>query len=110
MKALAYYPLAFALLAVASGAHADARTDYYQRAAARDTASFHALDVDHDGRLTHAEIMGDIDFGPRFVDMDINRDGFVTQEELQRYIREHYGIGDVPAATPPGSATSGGKQ
>ena len=85
-----------ALLAASTLASADERSDYYQRVAARDLASFHELDVDHRGFLTRAEIVGDNDFGPRFTDMDINRDGVVTLEELARYIRLNYGV-DIPA-------------
>ena len=105
MKAWTYYPLAFALLAAAAGARADARSDYYQRAAARDMAAFHDLDVNRSGFLTRNEIVGDNDFGPRFVDMDINRDGVVTLEELQRYIREHYGVESAEPAQKPTTVT-----
>jgi len=97
MKQLMRYAFAMALLTLSTLAAADARSDYYQRRAATDMASFHALDTDHDNRLTRAEVEGDNDFGPRFNDMDINRDGVVTQEELQRYIEQHYGV-SVPAA------------
>ena len=53
--------------------------------------SFRALDVDQNRAVTRAEIQGDLDFGPRFDDMDINRDGVMTMEELQRYLEFHYG-------------------
>lgn len=92
MKLRTYYALALALSALSTAALADARSDYYQRAATTDVASFHALDTDHDNRLTRIEIQGDNDFGPRFNDMDINRDGIVTLDELQRYIVQHYGV------------------
>lgn len=86
------YALALAILALATSAGADPRSDYYQRAAAQDMASFHALDVNHDNMLTRSEIEGDLGFGPRFDDVDINRDGIVTPEEMQRYIEQHYGV------------------
>ena len=85
-----------ALLMPMAAMAADARTDYYQRAADRDTAAFRVLDVNRNGALTRVEIMGDLDFGPRFDDMDINRDGIVTQDELRRYIEQHYGVA-IPA-------------
>jgi hypothetical protein len=85
-----------AFLAVSAHASADERSDYYQRVAARDLASFQALDVNRRGFVTRADIVGDNDFGPRFTDMDINRDGVVTFEELARYIRLHYGV-EIPA-------------
>ena len=95
MKASRFVVLA-ALLAVSALANADERSEYYQRVAARDLASFHALDVDQRGFVTREDIVGDNDFGPRFTDMDINRDGVVTLEELARYVRLNYGV-DIPA-------------
>lgn len=86
------YGLALAILTLATSAAADPRSDYYQRAAAQDMASFHALDINHDNVLTRSEIVGDNNFGPRFDDVDINRDGIVTPEEMQRYIEQHYGV------------------
>ena len=97
MKFTASYAMAIALITLAGHAHADARSDYYQRAAQRDTAAFHALDINHDGMVERSEIIGDNDFGPRFHDMDRNDDGVVTEPELALYMREHYGA-DAPAA------------
>lgn len=98
MKPTACYVMALALLALPGFARADARSDYFQRAAASDTAAFHSLDVNHDGVVSHDEIIGDNDFGPRFNDIDRNRDGVVTQPELALYIRDRYGI-DNPSAS-----------
>ena len=63
MKAFASYAMALALLTITGYACADARSDYYQRAAADDQAAFHALDVNHDGVVERDEIVGDNDFG-----------------------------------------------
>ena len=98
MKRFAHCALLAAALPTAA-LGADERTEYYQRAAERDVASFHALDTNHAGSVTRQDTLGDLDFGPRFTDMDINRDGVVTFEELSRYIRLHYGV-EVPAAKP----------
>jgi hypothetical protein len=93
MRPFGWCALALAwLLLPGVAAAADARTEYYQRAADHDMALFRALDLDHDGALTRIETQGDLDLGPRFDDIDINRDGFVTLEELQRYIALHYGV------------------
>jgi hypothetical protein len=99
VKRLGYYVLALGLLAPLTAVGADARTEYYQRAAERDMTSFRALDVDQNRAVTRAEIQGDLDFGPRFDDMDINRDGVVTMEELQRYLEFHYGVASGAAKT-----------
>jgi hypothetical protein len=90
--------LAAALFAFATVAVADERAAYYQRRAAMDLASFKALDTNNNGFLTRDEIRGDNNFGPRFDDMDINRDNIVTQAELDRYIQLHYGV-DEPGPT-----------
>jgi EF hand domain-containing protein len=104
MKAFRSYPLAIALLVVATCAFADERSAYFQRRADADLAAFKALDVNHDGLLTPDEIRGDNDFGPRFQDIDANGDGVVTQAELARYIHDRYGI-DVPGADKATAAT-----
>ena len=100
MKTSASYAMALALLAITGYAYADARSDYYQRRAADDQAAFHALDINHDGVLERDEIVGSVDFGPRFEDMDRNRDGIVTQSELALYIDQQYGIEVASGAKP----------
>jgi Ca2+-binding EF-hand superfamily protein len=80
------------LVACISGAGANDKADYERRAAANDMTLFQSLDRDKDGRVTLSEAHGDLNLGPRFDDIDINRDGVVTMEELQRYIRQQYGI------------------
>lgn len=104
MKAFRCYPLAIALLVLATGALADERSAYFQRRAEADLAAFKALDVNHDGLVTRDEVRGDNDFGPSFGDMDANGDGVVTQAELARYIRDRYGV-DVPGAEKATAAT-----
>ena len=88
---------AFVLLAACvSGAAANDKLEYDRRAAARDTTLFQSLDRDADGAVTRLEAQGDLNFGPRFDDMDINRDGVVTMAELQRYIEQQYGVQPNP--------------
>ena len=75
-----------------AGATADDKAEYDRRAAARYAMLFQTLDRDADGRVTRAEAQGDLNFSPRFADMDINRDGVVTTAELQRFIALEHGI------------------
>jgi hypothetical protein len=58
---------------------------------------FHALDRNADGAVTRLEAAGDINFLPRFDDMEVDMDGTVTRSELLRYIDQHYGI-PLPAS------------
>ena len=79
-----------ALVTGAALAQVDQRTEYNRRVAARDVALFGQLDRNADGRLTRDEVKGDNDLGPRFDDIDINRDGVITQEELTRFIDANF--------------------
>jgi hypothetical protein len=79
------------LLTCAMGAGADDRSDYNRRAATGDLSLFHSLDRNADGAVTRLEAQGDINFLPRFDDMEVNMDGVITTAELQRYLEQHYG-------------------
>jgi hypothetical protein len=96
--------IVLALSICACAAYADDRSDYNRRAAARDIALFQELDRNGDGVLARDESRADLDLGPRFDDIDINRDGIVTPAELQRYIAQRY---DVQADMPSASAAAG---
>ena len=102
-KSLSTAILLFACACAAGVVNADDKTAYNARVAARDLALFQALDLNGDGMLARAESRGDLDLGPRFDDFDINRDGFVTQQELQRYIAQRYSVqaDAAPAAATP---------
>ena len=80
------------LLACAMGAGADDRSEYNRRAAARDLSLFHSLDRNADDAVTRLEARGDINFLPRFDDMETNMDGVVTMAELHRYLEQQYGV------------------
>jgi plasmid stability protein len=69
----------------------DLRSAYYQRAADHDRALFESLDVDRNGVLSRDETQGDLDLGPRFNDIDVNRDNLITADELRRYVEQRYG-------------------
>lgn len=90
MKSIATHTAMVVLLLSALTAGADDRTLYNERVAARITALFQSLDRNADGVVTREESHGDLNFTPRFADMDINSDDNVTSEELQRYIEQRY--------------------
>ena len=81
----------FLLAAVAASA-ADDKTAYNERAAAGMASLFQSLDRNADGVVTREESRGDLNFTPRFADMDINSDDNVTQQELLRYIEQRYAV------------------
>lgn len=85
------------LISLAMSAGADDRSNYNRRAAGEDVSLFHALDRNADGAVTRLEAAGDINFLPRFDDMEVDMDGTVTRSELLRYIDQHYGI-PLPAS------------
>ena len=80
------------LMACAMSAGADDKSEYDRRAAARDLSLFHSLDRNGDGVVTRLEAHGDVNFLPRFDDMEVNMDGVVTTAELQRYLERQYGV------------------
>lgn len=91
MKWVSRWAVLVLAMACAGGAAADDREDYNRRAATRDVALFHALDRDADGAVTRLEAQGDVNFLPRFDDMETDMNGAVTMAELRRYIEKQYG-------------------
>jgi hypothetical protein len=79
------------LAAWAIGAAADDKSEYDRRAAAHHLSLFQSLDRNADGAVTRLEAQGDINFLPRFDDMEIDMDGVVTTTELRRYLEQRYG-------------------
>ncbi|HSO06110.1 MAG TPA: hypothetical protein VLW45_02665 [Pelomicrobium sp.] len=59
--------------------------EYHQRLAQTDRATFQQLDRNADGRVSRQEATGMVDFVGRFEAMDLNRDGYVSAEELKTY-------------------------
>lgn len=84
------------LSAAVSVVRADDRADYNARAADRLERLFQALDRNADGALTPEESKGDLDLGPRFDDIDVNRNGIMTREELGVYLQRRYGSRPAP--------------
>ena len=60
--------------------------DYAARLADRYRAAFALDDRDKDGKLTRADAMGDVLMETWFNDIDANRDGVITAEELERFL------------------------
>jgi Ca2+-binding EF-hand superfamily protein len=67
--------------------------EYLKRVADHYRAAFAAADTGGKGYITPADVQGDLFLLPVFNAMDINRDGRVTNEELERFL----------AALPPGA-------
>jgi len=65
-------------------AFAQAPADYLKRVADNYRAAFSAYQ--QNGVVTRAAVRGDLFFEPRFDDIDINRDGVITREELERFL------------------------
>ena len=74
----------------AAGTRAQDKAEYDRRGAARYMSLFQSLHRNGDHAVSKLESAGTLDFGPRFDDMDINRDGIVTRVELQRYVESEY--------------------
>ncbi|PZP62858.1 MAG: hypothetical protein DI596_03380 [Azospira oryzae] len=81
---------ALSLLLVAGGTWAQGPEDYYKRLAQQDMALFERYDANGDGRISRSDILGHIDLLARFNDIDINRDGYITREEMQTYVERQY--------------------
>lgn len=79
-----YVPLIAAW--VSTLAVADDRGDYNRRSAERYTAMFHLADTNKDNRVSREEAHGTIELEAHFNDIDIDRDGTITWDELARYI------------------------
>ena len=72
------------LVFAAGTAFAQAPADYLKRVADNYRAAFAAHE--RNGVVTRAAVRGDLFFEPRFDDIDINRDGVITREELDRFL------------------------
>ena len=64
---------------------------YERRSLQNDVELFARLDRDHDGAVSRLEAQGNLDFTVVFDDIDINRNGIVTKDELDRFLALKYG-------------------
>jgi hypothetical protein len=69
---------------------------YNQRAAQTDMSLFRELAGTGNDFLTREGVRGDMRLGPRFDDIDTNRDEIVTQQEMRIYIERKYGVLATP--------------
>ena len=83
---------AVVLLFLRANADAQDRAEYNRRGVARYLEMFQSLDRDGKNAVTRAEAQLDLNFAPSFNDMDINRDGIVTKDELDRFLELQYGM------------------
>ena len=86
------YCVLMILAFIACASRADDRSIYNARAAADLVALFGTLDRNADDRLTRAEATGDLNMEPRFDELDGNRDGVITRQELNDYIVLRYAV------------------
>ncbi len=101
--------VAAAALLLAHSANVGANEDearYNQRAAQTDMSLFRELDRAGNGFLAREDTRGDLNLGPRFDDIDTNRDEIVTLREMQVYIERNYGVfpasgGETTMTKPP---------
>ena len=77
---------------IAMAAVSDDKAQYDRQAAARYGTLFQSLDRNGDGVVTRLEAQGDLNFSPRFDDMDTNRDDKVTVIELQQFVEREHGV------------------
>jgi hypothetical protein len=68
----------------AGTAFAQAPADYVKRVADSYRAAFAVYE--RNGVVTRAQVSGDLFLGPRFDDIDINRDEVITRAELERFL------------------------
>jgi hypothetical protein len=79
----------------------DDKDRYNRRAAQTDMSLFRELDRSGNGLLTRENIKGDMRLGTRFDDIDTNRDGIATQQEMRIYIQQTYGLLPAPESGEP---------
>ncbi|MGN6512411.1 MAG: hypothetical protein ACTHKZ_02395 [Lysobacteraceae bacterium] len=67
-----------------------------QAGAGMSADSFGTLDTDHDGRISSAEAGASANFMGRFKSLDRNGDGYVSQKEFHKGLRDQ----STPTSTP----------
>ena len=81
-----WYSIPLMAACISTLAVADDRADYNRRSAERYIAMFRVADLNKDNVVTVGEAQGTIEMQAHFNDIDTDRDGDITWEELTRYI------------------------
>lgn len=81
-----WYSIPLMAACISTHAVADDRADYNRRSAERYIAMFRLADLNKDNVVTVGEAQGIIELQAHFNDIDADRDGDITWEELTRYI------------------------
>ena len=111
MKTTIYAATALLLSVLCASVPADDDKERYNlRAAQTDMSLFRELDRSGTGLLTREDTRGDIHLGPRFDDIDTNRDGIATPQEMQIYIRQTYGVLPSPESVGPSQGSKRGQK
>ena len=89
MDKLAWHA-ALIVLCLCTTAGAGEREDYNQRSAERFVEMFRTADASNRAAISRDDAATAIELVTRFDDIDINRDGVITREELMRFIDAHF--------------------
>ena len=81
-----WYLITLMAACISTLAVADDRADYNRQSAERYIAMFRLADLNKDNVVIVGEAQGIIELQAHFNDIDTNRDGDITWEELTRYI------------------------
>ena len=81
-----WYLVPLMATSISTHAVADDRADYNRRSAERYVAMFRLADVNKDNVVTAGEAQGIVELQAHFNDIDIDRDGDITWDELMRYV------------------------
>ena len=101
--------VALAIVLASAPASAQGKAEHERRVATDLALLFTLLDRDADRAVTRIEAAGDVNFLPLFPDIDINRDGVVTADELSRYLVLAHGVNLDSVAPRPSVATNASK-
>jgi hypothetical protein len=90
MKRLCRYLFPLVAACLCAQAVADDRADYNQRSGERFIAMFRLADYNRDNVVTVDEAQGIIELQYRYDDIDTDRDGRITMDELTRHLAATY--------------------